>query len=384
MCQHHKPDFRPSKRTFWLRFLWLALLLLVLGLSLGQVSLAQNNSIQMNPSPDSLELRPAAPSKPSEPQVAPPRQALNGNVQQQQTTLQGYSNYNAVPPFNLNANANGYNAAAQYNMPQYGVPQYRAPLRANTAMNVAQAASRPMLQGSATGYGALSQVQLQRLGNHDLILIIDHSGSMGTRDCPPGSGVVATAANTLASLFFGGIPGYISRWDWCREQTSRLAQLTSSVIPKGFTVIPFGGRFNVFNNVTLPQVSTVFNNESPGGLTKLAGPLRSPINDYFKRRDFSGDHVKPLAIAIITDGDPTDRNGVTQTLIDATRQMRNPGEIKVTFFMIGTDNRDGENFVSGLERGLMAKGARFPIVKSVPFSVLQRVGLTRALADSLQ
>lgn len=86
-------------------------------------------------------------------------------------------------------------------------------------------------------------------------------------------------------------------------------------------------------------------------------------------------NVKPLLVAVITDGEPTDKGAVVQVIGQTMGQMRQPGEIKITFLQVG-NTFDGADFVEHLER-------QFPIVSSKTFGELQKTGLTRALVDGI-
>ncbi len=46
---------------------------------------------------------------------------------------------------------------------------------------------------------------------------------------------------------------------------------------------------------------------------------------------------KPLAIAIVSDGDPNDEDKVAEVIKEATWQMRSPDQISITFLQVGHD-----------------------------------------------
>lgn len=229
--------------------------------------------------------------------------------------------------------------------------------------------------------GGLTKAQLQRLANHDLVLIIDQSGSMQTRDCPV-SGVGRVGGAVMGMLL--GSAASVSRWQWCRDQTMQLAEQTRYVSAKGLSVVLFSGQFAVYPHVTLAQIPTIFAQAAPKGGTNLTDPLRATISDYYNRKRFTAGNVKPLAIAIITDGLPNNQTTVCQAIVEATHYMRDPREITVTFFLIGNSAFNGQAFVTELERNLPRYGARYSIVRSVSFWTLMKVGLARALADALE
>ncbi|MDZ4834560.1 MAG: hypothetical protein SGJ27_12345 [Candidatus Melainabacteria bacterium] len=252
-----------------------------------------------------------------------------------------------------------------------------------TLGGAASANNKKPLKGTATGStlkSGLTEVQLQKLANHDLVLIIDQSGSMHTPDCPiSGMGRVG---GTVMSMLLGSI-ACVSRWQWCKEQTLHLAEQTRYVSAKGLSVVLFSGGFKVFTNVTLDQIPQIFSRAAPEGGTNLTDPLVATFRDYLQRRELTHGNVKPLGIAIITDGRPNNENTVRQAIVEATLRMRNPNEISVTIFLIGNSAYTGQGFVTDLERNLPRYGARYNIVRAVTFGELMKVGLARALADAL-
>jgi hypothetical protein len=226
--------------------------------------------------------------------------------------------------------------------------------------------------------GELTEVQLKRLASHDIVLMIDRSYSMGTNDCPSSSFL----ADKLPFPFGVGSDNSTSRWDWCAAQTSHMAKQTERALSNGFTVMLFSGHFDVFPHVNVKQLREIFADNSPGGSTKLEKPLESTFNDYFNRKK-SG-RVKPLLVGVITDGCPTHPEFVREEIASITHEMRDPNEITIVFFLIGSNDRKGENFVWDISHNLTSAGAKYNIVRSVPFAECERMGLARALAENLQ
>ncbi len=225
---------------------------------------------------------------------------------------------------------------------------------------------------------SLTQVQLQRLAAHDIVLLIDKSGSMATADCPISSG----GKSILSSLLFGSLFSN-SRWQWCQSQTAQMSELTRQVIPEGFTILLFDSGYYLFPHASTSNLGQIFARNSPGGSTNLTAPLNAVFTDYFKRKQLSQGRIKPLLIGIITDGCPDQPKEVRRQLVDLTHSLQNQEEITIVFFLIGSHDSKGEKFVANLSNNLVADGAAFNIVKCVPFSDVQNSGLARSLADNL-
>ncbi|MBX3138179.1 hypothetical protein KF707_18265 [Candidatus Obscuribacterales bacterium] len=240
---------------------------------------------------------------------------------------------------------------------------------------------RKPLNASTTTFaplvGGITQTDVQRLEQRDVVLIIDRSFSMGKMDCPP-----ATAMGRAAgALGFGQ-----SRWDWCRDQTRGLANVTSS-FNRGVKIMMFSRGFEVFPDVNMNQVPSLFQRYQPNPLqgTDMVDPLRAVIGDYLKRRS-RGQNPRPLAVAVIFDG--LTRKGtlplLSNALVDATKYMRDPDEIKITIFIVGNRGPRALEPTFEMARQLRRNGARYNILKVVPFDQVQRVGLAKSLADTLR
>lgn len=252
-------------------------------------------------------------------------------------------------------------------------------LSANTDRQVLPA--RIDTNAGKTNGRSLTQVELQKLAAHDVVLLIDRSASMASMDCP--NGAIGRSVGLLPSLL--GVPfASTSRWNWCLQQTSELSRQTQNIYDKGITVILFSTGFVSFPNVTLDRISQIFGQNSPAGGTNLAQPLAVAIGDYLQRREYTHGNTKPVMIGVITDGCPNNRQAVRESIIQATQLMRRADEITIIFFLVGGMDFMGERFVNELVNNLPSQGARFPIVKEVSFGELQRTGLARAIAQNLQ
>jgi von Willebrand factor type A domain len=222
------------------------------------------------------------------------------------------------------------------------------------------ARQRTMVRIPATPVLNVTQNDLQLLAHHDIVLMVDKSSSMKERDCPGG----------------------MSRWEWCQQQTMNLSRATSSLLPEGLSVVLFSTSSHVFTKVSVNDIPRIFTSYSPGGFTNEAGAVDRVFTDYFHRREGAHGKIKPLLIAVITDGLPTDPQGLRDVIIDATRNVK-PGDIKMTFLQVGSDPK-GIHFVKEMDQQLVGEGAAFDMVSSKSFpELLGSGGLTKALVDCI-
>ena len=223
--------------------------------------------------------------------------------------------------------------------------------------------NNPVLNANLQNRSAeMPVLSVQLLSNFDLELIVDSSLSMRRRDCP----------------------NFLSRWEWCGMQTKELSRALAPFVDKGLTLTEFASDYQVYPNSRPERINQLFENPDFMWGTKLAEPLQDRLSNFFARRR-SGS--KPMLIAVITDGVPAPRYEpmlVIQTLINATKKMRDASEVTVVFFQIGGSDEKGRRFLSELDYNLVKYGARFDIVRTVSFEHLQKVGLSQALVQTVR
>jgi hypothetical protein len=244
--------------------------------------------------------------------------------------------------------------------------------RADNTLNANVSANAIPLYADKSALGAFQQpsdflrgktkTNVRLLSEYDVELIVDSSQSMRKLDCPGG----------------------LSRWNWCGIQAKDLGRQLVPYVPRGLTITAFARDYDVYRNATTSNIAELFDYPNFRGGTRLSKPLYDRLNEFFARRQPGS---KPLLIAVITDGVPhpfEEPELVAQTLVNATMRMKDPREVTVVFFQIGSRDRFGRAFLNYLDNGLVENGARYDFVKAVPFEHLVQVGLSQALVESIQ
>jgi Mg-chelatase subunit ChlD len=217
-------------------------------------------------------------------------------------------------------------------------------LQANTANNA--------MNANASTVNLKADI-VEQMRDHDIVLILDKSGSMSARDCMG-----------------------LSRWDWVGRQSNKLAQAAQEASSE-LTLILFSSDFKVFEHVQPATLPNVFRQIGPGGGTMLGGPLDIAFKHYFNTRKVNP-NVKPLIIVIITDGLPGDFFGVKQAISEAANATVRDGEISITFMLIGMHS--GAGMMEELDSGL---NTRRDIVNLVEFDRVLNQGVKQSLSDAL-
>ncbi|CAN5434162.1 hypothetical protein BH11CYA1_BH11CYA1_36420 [soil metagenome] len=271
-------------------------------------------------------------------------------VEHKQTALT--SSVEQAPPLNSSALLNDASLKSQSGV-------FDKPVTTMFALQDSRSALKGNLSKDSKNIPTLS---VQLLSNFDLELIVDSSLSMRRLDCP----------------------NFLSRWEWCGEQTKELSRALVPFVPKGLTLTSFASEFDVYPNSNPARINDLFENPAFMRGTKLAEPLEDRFSNFFSKRKPGS---KPMLIAVITDGVPSPKYEpmmVVQTLVNATKRMKSANEVTVVFFQIGGADEKGRRFLSELDYNLVKYGARFDIVRTVSFEHLQQVGLSQALVQAVQ
>ena len=248
------------------------------------------------------------------------------------------------------------------NVPMTNMPMTNMPMN-NMPMNNIPIGNMPMSNVPMNSVPIVDiNSPIRVLARYQIELIVDHSLSMRSRDCPGG----------------------LSRWDWCGVQAMDLSRAISPFVPDGLTITPFANNFQVYPRSSPFDIANLFQNPQFHFGTRLAEPLRDRLKYFFAHRD---QNTKPLLIAVITDGVPFPQPEpmmVLHELVGASKAMRDPNEVTVVFFQIGGHDRFGHEYLQFLDQKLVRNGARFHYVHNIPFEQLMAVGLARALVDTVQ
>lgn len=194
----------------------------------------------------------------------------------------------------------------------------------------------------------------QKLKEYDITILLDSSGSMGSR---------LSAVNE-------------SKWEWCQDEIYNLAQEAEKLGSGTFDLCPFASSYQLTTDCNAEKCMRVLQGVRFGGGTNLAGPL----NDVLENR-MGKPHSKPLLIIVITDGLVSDEK-IEDVLIDTARRMKSAREARVLFLQVGDDSH-GQRLAEILDNDLTSMGAPYDIVNSITSDELLNLGLRRGLIRAL-
>jgi hypothetical protein len=197
---------------------------------------------------------------------------------------------------------------------------------------------------------------LSELARYDIVLVVDRSGSMNE------------------PIDDGGV----SKWKWCSDNISDFtAKIKPYLTGEGIELVTFGTSYTIRKNCSPEAVKALFSRQLPEGATDLSAPLKALFNQHFLENS-----KRPMLIAVFTDGMPNRGAFLNDVIIDATRKMRSPEEIRLVFMQIGNES-DGRALLETLDNYLVHNGAAYDIVDSVAFGNMKR-GLLEPLIITIR
>ena len=224
--------------------------------------------------------------------------------------------------------------------------QYSCLMKQSGNFDTAGAGSNAALKGAV----ATSRL----LENQDIVLLVDSSASMNTKDCPGG----------------------LSRWEWCRKQTSALYVGADKLSDNSrISIVTFNSEFHSHGRCRLDDIAKVFSDNVAEGETNMTPAIDDGLS-FVNSGLYSG---KPAVIAVITDGRPTDAEQVKKRLIKLSNELRDPTLLTIVFIEIGTP----EKYLRELDCDLVKQGARSDIVMLFPFSAMSERGLPKVLCEAV-
>jgi hypothetical protein len=203
-------------------------------------------------------------------------------------------------------------------------------------------------------YQPLDKKELAVLGKYDYVFVLDRSGSMESNDChdPKDESKVYT------------------RWSWGSRELESFAKLAETALPSGFTVLTFNDRLDRYENRNRNDLAEIYKSTGPEGGTLIAPAFRSAIRDQEKS-------TKPLAIVVLSDGEPSDADELRDEIVEATK-----GKERVHIEMLSIAAQEA-SLLKNLDEHLVGAGAAYDAVHVAPFDDVAKNGIAHSLAKTL-
>ena len=177
------------------------------------------------------------------------------------------------------------------------------------------------------------------MSNIDVAICIDTSGTMSTKD----------------------LPGGMTRLQGAKESTVALAAEACKYDSDGITVVRFASKVRVFDGVTENKVEATFQEFRPMGNTNTREAVETVANLFLAKRAAAGAAAKSGCIIVITDGEPDDKVGLAQVIVNISHKLNARTELGILFVQVGNDP-DATAYLAKLNNDLTTAGAKFYIV----------------------
>jgi len=176
--------------------------------------------------------------------------------------------------------------------------------------------------------------------------------------------------------------GNLSKFQWCHQQVRDLAKELEPFAQK-ISITTFNDQYSVYEKCGLEEVENIYATVQPGNVTCMVTPLMDRLMNARDRHKRTG---RRTLIVMIGDGLPNcpyDPRTLEPALIDFSKTMDGPNDVKVLFLQIG-DAFQGRDYFNNLDTNLVVKGAKYHIVETVPFNQLKQEGIVKALVSAVK
>ncbi|MBX9725129.1 MAG: hypothetical protein K2X81_27245 [Candidatus Obscuribacterales bacterium] len=219
---------------------------------------------------------------------------------------------------------------------------------------------------------------IEELRNYDLVMLVDSSNSMAEKDCPPVGSRTNIAVIPEASKY-----SCRSRWDWCKDELSKVEEDARGVLSDPMQVVCFSKNISAYGGTRAQAVSAVFAQNEPFGGTNTTLAVHNQIERYFERKERLGAACKPLLITVISDGAPDNSQTLALEIVKASKRMQDPNELRLLFLQVGNEKR-GTRVLTKLDNGLLREHAQFDIVSVKNFPEILDNGFVTAMVDEVK
>lgn len=166
----------------------------------------------------------------------------------------------------------------------------------------------------------------------DFIFLIDVSASMGQTDCPGG----------------------LSRYDFAKEKALSFCREAAKIDTDGISIFRFGQNVTKFSDITPDKIDSAFAGGPSEMATRTAEALQAAWDEHVERKN------EQTFVICVTDGEPTSRAAVKETIVNITNKVKNEREFNIAFLTVGRIDSGLSAFLTALDDDL--KGAKYDIV----------------------
>jgi uncharacterized protein YegL len=203
------------------------------------------------------------------------------------------------------------------------------------------AAATPAPAAPAPAQTSGSTFDLSRI---DVAILVDTSGTMSESDAYPNSPLTRLAA--------------------VGESAFALAKEMEQHDPDGLTVVRFAGKVRLFDGQTSAKIKQLFQEIRPMGSTNTKEAIETVANLLLPKQKAAiaaGQPHNSICAIVFTDGEPDDKVGLAQAIVNITKQLSDRSEFGILFVQVGND-ADASAYLEKLNNHLTEYGAAHDIV----------------------
>jgi uncharacterized protein YegL len=170
-------------------------------------------------------------------------------------------------------------------------------------------------------------------------------------------GILIDTSGTMSEPFGGGK----NRLEAVEENSIALCREAEKVDTDGILIGRFAGKVRLNDNAKSDDLKKYFQEYRAMGMTNTKEAVEKAAEIMLKKRASDGANAKSAMLVIFTDGEPDDKVGLAQVIVNITKQIKDRSEFGILFIQVGND-ADATRYLQILNNELSGRGADHDIV----------------------
>ncbi|HEY9777834.1 MAG TPA: VWA domain-containing protein [Planktothrix sp.] len=170
-------------------------------------------------------------------------------------------------------------------------------------------------------------------------------------------GILIDTSGTMSEPFANGK----NRLEAVEENALAFAREAEKVDQDGILIGRFAGKVRINDNAKADDLKKIFQEYRAMGMTNTKEAVEKASEIMLNKRKADGDKAKSCMLVIFTDGEPDDKVGLAQVIVNITHQIKDRTEFGILFIQVGND-ADATRYLQILNNELSGRGADHDIV----------------------
>jgi len=170
-------------------------------------------------------------------------------------------------------------------------------------------------------------------------------------------GILIDTSGTMSEPFANGK----NRLEAVEENSLALCREAEKIDTDGILIGRFAGKVRINDNAKSEDLKKYFQEYRAMGMTNTKEAVEKAARIMLDKRKADGANAKPDMLVVFTDGEPDDKLGLAQVIVNITKEIKSRAEFGILFIQVG-DDADATKYLAILNNELSGRGADYDIV----------------------